>query len=185
MTASLDHLHSNSRVLVFFDTITGNKSTIYEISRCENSSLTRLINSEVTNSNPTINNLAVINGIFLSEAAPLFPERPTPAVQLTSDCSPWFSSQRSPCCNFSESSNFFLIFVQEICTIVNVIYQNTLGNVIRSAVSVCHLVHKSVLFHRQEKKILSLLKNSHISPFKKGGYIASATALNHAKKSAL
>ncbi|WP_375793431.1 hypothetical protein O1W69_04865 [Chlamydia sp. 12-01] len=186
MINPIDKLDPNSVVLGFFDSITGKKSETYEISRCENDLLTRLIDTR-SSGNHAINNLIIVNNIVTLENSPLFQERATLAVKLVSDystcCSP---SQSSLCLNLAESSNLFLILIYEICTVINAIYQNTLGNVIRSVISICSLIRKSFLFYQNEKKILKFLNtNNSISSFKRGGYIASAAALNHARKSAL
>ncbi|WP_249324517.1 inclusion membrane protein GarD [Chlamydia crocodili] len=184
MANSIDNLNPNSMVLGFLDSIT-KKSPIYEIIKCESGPLTKLINSQPVG-NHDINNLAIISNVFTSETAPLFQQETTSAVKLGFECSIFPSQPGSFCFNLAESSNLFLLLVHELYTVINAVYRNTLGNVIKNIVSICFLIQKSFLFYRNERKILKLLsKDNSISSFKRGGYLASAAALNHARKSAL
>ncbi|MEF9497110.1 inclusion membrane protein GarD [Chlamydia sp. 04-14] len=184
MISSVDNLNPNSMVLGFLDSIT-KKSLIYEIIKCENGPLAKLINAQSVG-NHDINNLAIINKIFTLETAPRFQQGTTPAVKLGFECSIFPSPPGSFCFNLSESSNLFLLLIHELYTVINAIYQNTLGNVIKNVVSICFLIQKSILFYHNERKIIRLLsKDYNISSFKRGGYLASAAALNHARKSAL
>ncbi|MEF9520026.1 hypothetical protein SBV45_04045 [Chlamydia crocodili] len=184
MANPIDNLNPNGMVLGFLDSIT-TENSIYEITKYEDGPLAKLIGSQFVN-NLDINNLSIINNIFTLETSPHFQTETHPAVKLGSEYSTCSSSQGSFCFDLSESSNLFLMLIHELCSVINVIYQNTIGSVIRSTINICSLVQKSFLFYRIEKKIIGFLNESNnISSFKRGGYLASASALNHARKSAL
>ncbi|AAP05279.1 inclusion membrane protein GarD [Chlamydia caviae] len=182
MTNPIDNLNPNNLILDFFDSITG-KNSIYEITKCDPGPLIRISDSQCVD-NLDINNLAIISHVFTLETAPLFQQDTSPVVQHGAEYSVC-SLRGSLCLSLSESSSLFLTLIHEICTLINVIFQNTFGSVIRSTISVCSLIQKSFLFYRNEKKILRIIKQDNtISAFKKGGYLAAASALNHARKTA-
>ncbi|SYX09018.1 hypothetical protein C834K_0564 [Chlamydia poikilotherma] len=184
MANPIDNLNPNRMVLNFLDSIT-TKNSIYEITKYEYGPLAKLIDSQSVE-NLDVNNLAIINNVFTLETSPQFQREIHPAVQLGSEYSIDSSSQGSFCFDLSENSNLFLTLIHELCSVINVIYQNTIGSVIRNTINICSLVQKSFLFYRSEKRIIKFLNESNnISSFKRGGYLASAAALNHARKSAL
>ncbi|QXE27062.1 inclusion membrane protein GarD [Chlamydia buteonis] len=186
MHEPLDHLSPNNQILHFFDSITREKSAVYGISIRSNGPLEHLINGG-SSQDQDINNLLKINNISAFTNTLFTQQRPVPAADLIDDYFICFSPpQSSLCFDFSESPHRFLVFIHAICSLLNNIYQNTFGSVIRSVIAICLLVRKSFLFYRKERQIISFLnKNNNISPFKRGGYIASASALYHARKVAL
>ncbi|AFS24833.1 inclusion membrane protein GarD [Chlamydia psittaci] len=186
MHQPISHLSPNNHILHFFGSITREKSAVYEISLHRHGPLEHLINGG-SSQDQDINNLLIINNITAFTQTLFTQQRPVPAADLIADCSICFPrSQSSPCLDFSESPHCFLVFIHELCSVLNNIYQNTFGNVVRSVIAVCSLVRKSFLFYRKEKQIICFLnKNNNISPFQRGGYIASASALYHARKVAL
>ncbi|AUS59990.1 inner membrane protein [Chlamydia abortus] len=186
MHEPLDHLSPNHHIPQFFDSITRKKSTVYEISIRSRGPLEHLLHRG-SSEHQDINNLLLINNIT-TFTQPLFTQRRRiPPADVIADCSPCFSQpQSSLCLDLSESPHCFLVIICEICNLLNTIYQNTFGNVIRNLIAICSLVKKSLLFYWKEQQVLSFLhKNNNISPFKRGGYVASASALYHARKVAL
>ncbi|WP_348664085.1 inclusion membrane protein GarD [Chlamydia vaughanii] len=203
MTASTTAYQNscNAHVLSFFRHATEDDGSLYGISTVSRGPLDPLVRERQV-SNLTINNLLLVNKITSFSTAPLAQISsiaafaPSPSTHLRSLFKKRERISRSSSLNIlsrlnddgSQETPQKIVYLScWACwkDFISCMVNATVGSFIHNIITIGSLIKRILRLKREEKEIvLFLKKNSGLSPYERGSYIASASAAYHSRQAA-